>query len=629
MQSSSNVEVEIQALLIKQEDTYFGDDTYEMPRVIRKFQEAKLGEPVEKKITLQQPLENHTDFLIYRGTYTFNIAYSDIKRIANHLLLIAINPLKVAELLQNLDKALGEKLYGMESKDESESEASLEKLKQLRPAYYIAGRSYWIPGPPEDKNYRPAKKGKLLDQLLLERERAEGINEEGYAARFIGSIEEEEAIDFIAKGHLFSEDAHINQLLLHGKYTHRLFFEAIRQAIATNQFSVVINNASGQLTTKQLLELLVKTSVIVRTHGCIISSYTLWDYVFDLVFESPTLSLPITAARNRLLLLPENYRYSCRTPESMNSLLICFGKKLGLPNLRSYLLDSHYKAAIRMVTKVRDNLPSKESLPFCETYTCCMVALVATSTAYVTKISSHAFSSTTRDRRIKYQQDHTTDRSSYIGKKIRTTTESEYGFYDSLDNYILTKKNQDAKLTFLAIKDQLDAGSFSVCTNKDKLLQDIELLIYSIVVHAGSKQEKQANLKKFLENKRFTVSEVNDLFILIKDIESLHTHTNPTLDRCLGIRNTTSWQSTIMNIQEMAYKKLNTELQNKPPEVQRKLLEKARSMTIFNADKANLYPPSLFQRLRETYVRDKINQKLIALNQPSVADTLHWIRQGR
>ena len=290
---------------------------------------------------------------------SFQIQFADINKIFEQLTSITTNPTIVAELLKDLDKALGDVML---KNNVQFGENDLHE-------FLIAGKGHYIPGPPPE-HYHPKKKESLLDTLLLEREGKNGINVEGDSPKFIGAIDGQKANPFVVSGHIFTEDKQVSRLLIHGSFSHRIMFDAILQAKESGKLDLTSGDGK-ELTVQQLLELLVYTKYYLRFQDKVLNrrGVSLWELTLDTVVDS------VFAPNARENYLNENhYSFSCRSPFVLNSLLLNFGEELGLPHLQHYLLDSHWKAAYEMVYRVKNAMPSTD-IPDSTIYTYCMEAL--------------------------------------------------------------------------------------------------------------------------------------------------------------------------------------------------------------------------------------------------------------
>jgi hypothetical protein len=278
---------------------------------------------------------------------------ANVLAIFERMVEILRDPNLVFKNLKNLDATLGEQMIqrGLEMSDNS-------------PQYYIAGSCNYILGPWKE-GYQPLKKGSLLSKELLRREQEAGINLDGVAL-FAGSIDPNLANQFVKDGHYFSEDEQISKFLLHSKYSHRLFFEIIRQAAASGDLNLEVDGR--KLTEKQLVQMMVSCE-LNSSDG---EKTTAWDRIFDNIEDSL-----ISASKNiekttcvdlinqkikENSLNPDNYCFSSRSPNVLKSLITCFGKE-ELPNLCRYMTDSHYKQTAKMIDKLRNStISSKREL---------------------------------------------------------------------------------------------------------------------------------------------------------------------------------------------------------------------------------------------------------------------------
>lgn len=312
--------------------------------------------PTENNIPIFKEMDNATHKGIKRTQdLSFQIMDEDIQRIANDIISILRDPMVVAELLKDLDKELGIKMQ----------ENNIQFNDKDLPEFIIAGLTHYIPGPPPD-NYFPKNKEGWLDKILLKRENLENINMEGITPKFSGFIDENNANPFVVSGHLFTEDKQVSRILLHGSYTHRIIFEVIRSAIKNGKLNVTYGN-NNILTMLQILELFVYTEFFAEKNLRKFKM-SLWLAINDTVGDSTH-----TGKDHGEYLDPNNYVFSCRSPFVLQSLLINFGKELGLPHLQFYLLDSFYKAAFEMVYRIKD--AANPSMLDSDIYIYCMQAL--------------------------------------------------------------------------------------------------------------------------------------------------------------------------------------------------------------------------------------------------------------
>lgn len=281
-----------------------------------------------------------------------------VVKILEEIALILKDPNRVFNYLKDLDCALGEKMeeHGIE-------------LPNNHPQYLISSFGNFVPGPwPE--NYKPLKKEKILNQILLERERAAGINLDGIGV-FQGFVGNNHANEFVKDGHIFSEDEQRSKFLFHGKYTHRLFFELLRQAAKCGEIDLSVDGE--ELTQKQLIQIMIFT-------WSKSSGFSTWASLLDSSWETheklDKLGACDEESYRARALNPDNYCFGSRSPFVFKSLLTCLGGD-EIPNISRYLLDGHYKQVARMVYKIRgeDESGILARIPDEFIYTCCMDAM--------------------------------------------------------------------------------------------------------------------------------------------------------------------------------------------------------------------------------------------------------------
>ncbi len=303
-----------------------------------------------------------------RPELSFKITKGEALRITNEIANILRDPQIMAKYLRDLDEELGRKML----------EQGIEFSDADLPQYVIAGKGNFIAGPPPE-GYVYRTKNYLLDQLLLRNEMAAGINQEGYTPEFYGIIDYDTADSFVAEGHIFSENEQIDNILLHGKYSHRLMFEVIRKASECGDLN--LNSSQQQLTHKQLLEMLVLVDY---------NENNLWAHLLDntddTTYFTPALDADEIDYSHNIgaLFRPQNYCYSSRSPFVFKSLLTCFGTELELPNLQHYLLDSHWKQVRKITDRALESDKEgklTERLSPSDLYTNCVKSLFCNSNA--------------------------------------------------------------------------------------------------------------------------------------------------------------------------------------------------------------------------------------------------------
>ncbi|MBU6140636.1 MAG: hypothetical protein KGP29_03645 [Proteobacteria bacterium] len=348
-------------------DLHFGDEK-DMPELIsligRSFYEPcpalESKELIIKPTNIDEPIfplgiivDEDADF-----AEGFAISEENKGQVVNMLERIAQilkNPAEVFRHLKDLDRAIGEKMRAR----------NIEEIDNS-PIHLIAGVGNFIPGP-WPKDYRPLKKEKILHRELLERENAAGINLDGVGV-FSGFINANSANEFVRDGHVFSENEQASKLLFHGKYSHRLFFEIVRQAIKSGEVDLIIDGK--ELTQQQLMQIMVYSWNEK-------SGLSTWSSLIDSTEETNAQIGECDREEYRARALnPDYYCFSSRSPFVFRSLLTCFGRD-EIPHLSRYLLDSHYKQVAQMVYKIRggDESSILSAIPDEFIYTCCMDAM--------------------------------------------------------------------------------------------------------------------------------------------------------------------------------------------------------------------------------------------------------------
>ncbi|MCL9684603.1 hypothetical protein [Legionella maioricensis] len=97
-----------------------------------------------------------------------------------------------------------------------------------------------------------------------------------------------------------------------------------------------------------------------------------------------------------------------------------------------------------------------------------------------------------------------------------------------------------------------------------------------------NKYELQELLISEVQNTDLTIDQYNELYLNIKNIPELNTHSNPYLDRFFGINNTESWRDTLKILRNQSLEKLFAELENlESDEDKLSLLETAKNLPLF------------------------------------------------
>ena len=374
-------------------------------------QEQNIATFPEREIAIEPPQslvlsELKSELLETRHT---SLSSKDVVKVFNQLIEIISNPYKVASLLKSLDDKMGQAL----------KDHQIGFDRDDLPEYLLIGRGHYIPGPPPQK-YCPRQKGRLLDELLLEQENRHGLNPSGAAPKFIGFVDGSQANQLVAEGHLFTEHKQISRVLLHGSYSHRLIFHIILLAIDKGMLDLTLDNGEI-LSARDILNLLVDSKYYQTPIDKILQrdSMSLWELLLDNVADMP----------REDYFNPANFSDSCRSPFVLNSLLLCFGRELGLPNLQQYLLDSHWKAAYEMVMRIKESKEG-ESVSESQIYSYCMEILSSSqgSAGSLDIIYPFALSEKQASKDESYQPFVTDGATSIVRKKEKSSAKSQpYG----------------------------------------------------------------------------------------------------------------------------------------------------------------------------------------------------------
>lgn len=263
----------------------------------------------------------------------FGITPDELIRITSDIMIILRDPELVAKYLGDLDLELGQKM----------SKAGIKFKDRDFPQYLIPGKGHFIAGPPPP-GYIPRHKGRILNKILLQHEMAAGVNMEGYSARFVGFVNSEEANKVVADGRIFSEDEQVDNMILHGKSSHRFVFEVMRNAAARNELNLTLESGET-LSQKRLLELFTT----IHRHGD--PQCNLWQIILD--SNQDSVKLQKDSNGNVHTHDPALYSFSSKSAMTFKSLLTCFGADLKLPNLQHYLLDSHWKQVMKIAFEIK------------------------------------------------------------------------------------------------------------------------------------------------------------------------------------------------------------------------------------------------------------------------------------
>lgn len=296
---------------------------------------------------------HHIPSIKMSSKISFPIARDEARVIFNKISTFISNPRNFMSALKELDMKLGKQL----------AHHDIHFTAKDLPEYLLIGMGYYLPGPPRNHHeYR--HKHKLLDQLLLANEQQNGINLEGVTPIFVGIVPDATSSAFVASGHLFTEEKQVTRMPIHGSYTHRLQIYALWSAMQSGQLDLRYGNEQP-LTLKQLLELMVYVRIQFNLRNRI-ESLSFWNILLD----------NYGGLSQDKYYNTKHFNHDCRSPDCFNSLLLCFGAELGLPNLQYYLLDSHWKVILKMINTLRDGLlfNSKVKLTNDRLYAYCMEA---------------------------------------------------------------------------------------------------------------------------------------------------------------------------------------------------------------------------------------------------------------
>ncbi len=105
-----------------------------------------------------------------------------------------------------------------------------------------------------------------------------------------------------------------------------------------------------------------------------------------------------------------------------------------------------------------------------------------------------------------------------------------------------------------------------------------------------TKSHKQQKLLQHIYNNQFSVQEFNTLYNQVKKIDGLNTHDNPWIDGIIGIKNTSSWQTTLGKLRQKALSTLFVEVDAKESnEDKLKLLRHAKTLPLFKEHRSNSF----------------------------------------
>ncbi|MBS0626797.1 MAG: hypothetical protein JSS09_01125, partial [Verrucomicrobia bacterium] len=242
---------------------------------------------------------------------------SKVESLIMHFASLVSQPLKLLKLLKPIEERLCQEIQ--------QKGISFTQIDD--PDFMIPMPGFFILGPPKEDPLLKSK-DKMIDSLLLEAERAIGLNKDG-SPTFVGFVDEDLANAFMMRGNTFKEDIRVSRMLLHGINTHRLTILAFMESLKGTEFE--------DLDSKTLLRVLLKTKI---------SRDFSWSFLLD------------TADNMSKEDNPDSFDYNCNSPFILNSLILCFGNKLGLPNLTYCMRDSFWASAYEMVEKINKDSSS-------------------------------------------------------------------------------------------------------------------------------------------------------------------------------------------------------------------------------------------------------------------------------
>ncbi|MGZ5802007.1 MAG: hypothetical protein ACXWJZ_15390 [Burkholderiaceae bacterium] len=207
-------------------------------------------------------------------------------------------------------------------------------------------------------------KGHILETLLRNREEQAGINidcvpvADGYAGV-------REANDVLAddqgSAHLFKENEAHSDFLLHGKNTHRLQWECIRQWVQKGKLTLPKKTDGTTLSFAELNAIFAH--VMVDRPGQALES--LWQFTIDNISDLHGYDIepPNTDDDDYLPFLHRGPSdgVSGVAPMEFISTIKCFGKELGLPYLQTCLVDSQIKQVNKMASRLVSLLDTEDN----------------------------------------------------------------------------------------------------------------------------------------------------------------------------------------------------------------------------------------------------------------------------
>lgn len=291
--------------------------TIEKDIVLYETLEDLVIEDENKKLPPLTTYFSTQDRLANQEKLSFSIDEEDIERIALETINITRYPLKVMRLLKPLD-------------DEFEEVLVSNNIKfSKRADYLIAGYRYLLPPAPQ-KDSSPWHTGRVLDTFLRNKEKDFGFKR---TLKVIGGVANTNQAQCVIENKAsLSYNIQIGDLLLHGSQTSRLILLALMIAADKGLLSLTLKNGST-LTGPEFVELLLKRNI---------NDTSLWNWTIGKFADDVPEANPFDVS---------SYSYSCRSPYTMNSLMMCFPEFL--PNISDCLLNSFHKAAFEIILRIK------------------------------------------------------------------------------------------------------------------------------------------------------------------------------------------------------------------------------------------------------------------------------------
>ncbi|MBS0627875.1 MAG: hypothetical protein JSS09_06650, partial [Verrucomicrobia bacterium] len=268
---------------------------------------------------------------------SMDISEKQAKELLLHFASLVSQPKKLLGLLKPIEEALSIEL----------EKRGISFTEDDNPKFLIEGKNIFMIGPPKEEK-RLKRKGRIIDEVLLKEEQKIGLNLRG-SPIFVGFVDSEKANPFVMGGNTFKEDVSVSRMILHGKNSHRLAILAFANSLKGTEFEGI--------SPRNILQLLIQAKI---------SGHPAWAFLLDTNSNIPRMSAPNS----------DFFDYNCRSPFVLNSLILCFGDKFGLPNLTHCMRDSFWKSTNKMIEEVQKNLPNTE-ISKASIYLTIMLELVA------------------------------------------------------------------------------------------------------------------------------------------------------------------------------------------------------------------------------------------------------------